>query len=328
MLTLRRIFLWPSQNVALVVPATLAAGLAVGLLAGTTPLGAWVLPVTVLMIYPVMIGFRLRELLNLSHGRLLLVSLVLNFVLNPLLAWTFGTAFLLRAPELFAGLALVSLFPTSNMTIAFTMLAKGHVPAAVKLTTTGLVLGALLAPWYLLLMVGKYVPVDVGLTLRTVTVVVALPLALGLLTYGFLLRRYGEEAFKQRIKPYLPAASAWGMIFLIFTSVSTNAARLAANLDLVAVALAVIACFYALNYLLSILIGRALFSPEEAVALVFGTALRNLSISLGLAATAFGPDAALAVALGFLIQQQAAAWFIRFNERHGLVGRRRAAASA
>lgn len=324
----RRIFFWPSQNIALVVPATLVAGLVVGLLVNTAPLRAYILLVTVLMIYPVMIGFRLRELINLSHGRLLLTSLIINFAVNPLLAWAFGTAFLLRDPQLFAGLAIVSLFPTSNMTIAFTMLAKGHVPAAIKLTATGLILGSLLAPWYLLLMVGKYVPVDVWLALRTVTVVVALPLVLGLVTYSLLLRKYGEDTFKQRIKPYLPAASAWGMIFLIFTSVSTNAPRLMTHLDLVAVALMLVVAFYALNYGLSILLGRILFPPDEAVALVFGTALRNLSISLGLAATAFGPNAALTVALGFLIQQQAAAWFIRFNEKYDLVGRRRAVASA
>lgn len=324
---LRKIFFWPSQNVALVVPVTLAAGLTVGLLVNTGVLRNYILLVTVLMIYPVMIGFKLRELVNLSHGRLLLVSLLINFAVNPLLAYAFGTAFLLRDPQLFAGLAIVSLFPTSNMTIAFTMLAKGNVPAAVKLTTTGLILGSLLAPWYLLLMVGKYVPVDVWLTLKTVTTVVALPLVLGLITYSLLLRKYTEDEFKQRIKPYLPAASSWGMIFLIFTSVSTNAPRIAAHLDLVAVAFLVVLVFYAVNYFIGILTGRTFFPPGEAVALVFSTALRNLSISLGLAATAFGPNAALMVALGFLIQQQAAAWFIRFNEKYGLVSRKKEALS-
>lgn len=107
------------------------------------------------------------------------------------------------------------------------------------------------------------------------------------------------------------------MIFLIFTSVSTNAPRIAAHPDLVAVAFLVLLVFYAVNYLIGILVGRALFPPGEAVALVFSTALRNLSISLGLAATAFGPNAALTVALGFLIQQQAAAWFIRFKDKYG-----------
>ena len=70
---------------------------------------------------------------------------------------------------------------------------------------------------------------------------------------------------------------------------------------------------------MAIFLGRKMFNPQDGLTLVFSTALRNLSIAIGLAATAFGPNAALMVSLAFLIQGQAAAWFIKLNERYGLL---------
>lgn len=313
---LKKIFFWPSKNVAKAIPLILLAGFAAGLLTDTSPMKNLILPVTVLMIYPTMIGFKLGEVLNLSQSKLVITAMVINFVVIPVLAYLLGVSFLLNDPQLFAGLAIAALLPTGNMTIAFTMLAKGNVPGAIKTTTLGLILGSLLAPWYLLVMVGKYVPVDVWLTLKTISLVVLLPLIMGMMTYSLLLKKYSVQEFQKDIKPYLPAASAWGMLFIIFTSISMNAARIASRLDIFAFALFVQVLFYAINYLLATLVGRTYFNEENALTLVFSTALRNLSISIGLAATAFGANAALMVSLAFLIQQQAAAWFIKLNEKY------------
>ncbi|HWI54728.1 MAG TPA: bile acid:sodium symporter [Desulfobacteria bacterium] len=320
---LKTLFLWPSQNIARMIPLILISGFIAGLFVDTSGLKQYILPVTVLMIYPTMIGFKTREIVSFSHGKLLLTAVILNFLIVPGVAWLLGTGFLLGDPQLFAGLAITSLLPTSNMTIAFTMLAKGNVPGAVKLTTLSLILGAIVAPWYLLAMVGKYVPVDVIQTLKTILIVILLPLLMGIGTYTLLLKRYTQEQFQKNIKPLLPAASAWGMIFIIFTSISMNADRIASHLDIFAFALLVQVVFYAINYILAVSVGRVLFKQTDSLALVFATVLRNLSISIGLAATAFGPNAALMVSLAFLIQQQAAAWFIRLNERYHLLEKSR-----
>lgn len=288
----------------------------------TTALKQLILPITVLMIYPTMIGFKAKEVLNLSHGKLLVTVMGLNFLVIPVIAYLLGTGFLLQDPQLFAGLAITALLPTSNMTIAFTMLAKGNVPASIKMTTLGLLLGSLLAPWYLYIMVGQYVPVDILLTLKTIALVILIPLMLGMLTYNLLMKKYSQEQFQKQIKPFLPAASSWGMLLIIFISMSMNAQRIASHLDIFAMAFMVQLVFYTVNYLLAIGIGRKLFNEKDGLTLVFSTVLRNLSISIGLAATAFGSNAALMVSLAFLIQGQAAAGFIKLNEKYGLLGKR------
>lgn len=120
----------------------------------------------------------------------MLVSLAINFLIVPVLAYIIGSTLLSSDPQLFAGLAISALLPTSNMTVAFTMLAKGNVPAAVKLTVISLIMGSILAPWYLLVMVGKYVPIDPITTMKTIAFVVFIPMILGVLSYKSLLTRY------------------------------------------------------------------------------------------------------------------------------------------
>ncbi len=75
---------------------------------------------------------------------------------------------------------------------------------------------------------------------------------------------------------------------------------------------------YGGNFLLSTLIGRVLLPRGDAIALVYGTVMRNLSIALALAMSAFGAagaDAALVISLAYVIQVQSAAWYVRFTER-------------
>jgi len=74
---------------------------------------------------------------------------------------------------------------------------------------------------------------------------------------------------------------------------------------------------YGANFFISTIVGRMLFSRGDAIALVYGTVMRNLSIALAVSINAFGEqgaDAALVIALAYIIQVQAAAWYVRFTE--------------
>jgi ACR3 family arsenite transporter len=158
--------------------------------------------------------------------------------------------------------------------------------------------------------------------LKTIALVILIPLILGVITYHYLLKRFSQEYFQKLIKPYLPAASAWGIMPIIFISISLNAPKIASRLEIFALAFIVQLIFYAVNYMIAVFIGRKMFEERDGLALVFSTVLRNLSIAMGLAAIAFGPNAALMVSLAFLIQGQAAAGFIKLNKKYGLLKRK------
>jgi predicted Na+-dependent transporter len=63
-------------------------------------------------------------------------------------------------------------------------------------------------------------------------------------------------------------------------------------------------------------VGKRLLNRGDAIAMVYGSVMRNLSIALAIAMNAFGKqgaDAALVVAAAYIIQVQSAAWYVRFT---------------
>ena len=75
---------------------------------------------------------------------------------------------------------------------------------------------------------------------------------------------------------------------------------------------------YLFNFILSTIIGKLLLPRGEAIALVYGTVMRNLSIALAIAMNSFGAsgaDIALIVSAAYIIQVQAAAWYVRYTDR-------------
>jgi predicted Na+-dependent transporter len=74
---------------------------------------------------------------------------------------------------------------------------------------------------------------------------------------------------------------------------------------------------YLLNFTISTLVGKFLFKRDDAIALVYGTVMRNLSIALAIAINAFGnagTETALVIAVSYIIQVQAAAWYVRLTD--------------
>ena len=287
------------------VPLVLLLGFIIGSFFDTSILQSTLLIATITMIYATMVGFNLKELTSFDGTKVLLFSILINFLVIPIVAYLLGVLLLADHPLMFAGLALSALLPTSGMTISWTVLQRGNVGVAVKLTIFGLIIGSILAPWYLLLMVGKFVDIDILSTMRTILFVVFVPMLLGQITYKLILRKSTEENFKKNIKPNFGPLSIWAMLYVIFVSISTKADMIVNNLQLIWTALLVLILFYIINFIISTLVAVKLFNREDGIALVNGTVLRNLSIAIGLAATSFGAEAALIVTLAFIVQQQA-----------------------
>lgn len=320
MLALRSFLLLPSKYLGYLVPPTILIGLVAGFYVDTSPLAPFILPMVILMIYPSMIGIQYTELAHLREIKLIALAFGINFLIIPVIAYGLGIMALSSMPGLFAGLAVASLLPTSSMTVTYTSLARGNVEAAVKITMASLILGALLTPWYLYAMVGQYVPFDIVLMIKTVSVIILLPLIMGWLTFRLLLHKYSPEEYALEIKPLLPGLSAWGAIFIIFSSISMKSKSIFENPDIFSLAIGVLLVFYICNYALSI--GATHFfklSREDGYSLVFSTALRNLAIAIGVSATVFCSDAVLMISLAFLIQPVAASWFCRFGEKFKLM---------
>lgn len=311
-----RVLLNASRRLVWLIPAAIAIGMSAGLAIDFREFQPLILPLVVLLIYPSMIGVDWSAFFRTANTRLILVSMVVNFFIVPLGAYSLGRVFLYDSPALFAGLALASLLPTSSMTITYTVLAGGNAPGAIKTTIISLILGSTLSPFYLFLMVGQQMPFDLGEAVRTIATVIFLPMAAGFVTFRITLRFLSSRDFDANVRPYLPGVSAIFAITIICISVGMESRTIASNPHLLLRCLAVQTAFYAFNYGVGILAVRLLrLGNPDGLALIYSTVLRNLAISIGLAAGMFGSQAALLVSLAFLIQPVAAAGFIQINNK-------------
>ena len=316
---LKKVLYFPSRHLSLVVLLSMAIGLVVGNNFNAQfvrPL----MPLSILaMVLPTMIGFNWKEMASTVHTKLFVTASVINFLIIPSLAYVIGIVWLQGEPELFAGLALASLLPTSGMTISWTMLYKGNVSASIKITAISLIIGALITPLYLTMMFSDSIEANLMFLIMKVFLVILLPMVVGARIYRSLLNKYSMEQFNTEIKPMLPAISSWGLVMIIFVMTSINGNLLIAEISSLIQALIILVGFYSLNFLLSTFIGKWLFNRADTISLVYSTVLRNLSIAIGIAVISFGPKAALILALAFVLQIQFSTWYGKLTERFRII---------
>lgn len=306
-----------NKQLALAIPVAMAAGFVYGLLRDPAWLKGGILPFTFLMVYPMMVTLKFREVFRGGDLRTQGLALLINFAVIPFVAFGLGKVLLADRPYLALGLLLAALVPTSGMTISWTGFAKGNLGAAVKMTVLGLILGSLLTPVYLSALLGASAPMKVAVVFRQIALVVFLPMAAGFVTQRLLMRRYGCDGFT-RLAPRFPALSTLGVLGIVFMALALKAQALVAQPAQLLRLFVPLLLLYGCNYLISTISGRLLLPRGDAIALVYGTVMRNLSIALAIAMTAFGAagaDAALVIALAFVVQVQSAAWYVRFTDR-------------
>lgn len=302
------------RNLSWLIPLAMAAGLIYGYWDNPQYLKVLIIPLTILMIYPMMVGLNLKSVLGELDWKLQGSTQIVNFLVIPFAAFFIGQLFLADYPLLAFGLFLMALLPTSGMTVSWTGFAKGNVASAVKMTVIGLVLGSLLTPFYANFLMGKVVSVPLAKTFKQIGLVIFIPLVLGNLTQRFLIRRYGEAHYKKNIKPDFSSISSVGVVGIIFVAMALKAQMIIANPKIIIFLLLPLVAFYAFNYFLTSLLGRLFFDRGDGIALVYGTVMRNLSVALAIAMTVFGSegsDIALIIAVGYILQVQSAVWYIK-----------------
>ena len=310
--------MWLQKNLTWSIPLSMLAGLVFGQLVDPSLLRRAILPLTFLMVYPMMVAVNIQEVFKPGGGKLQGVTLVINFVLIPLLGYSLGLVFFSEQPLMRLGLLLTSLLPTSGMTISWTGFAKGNVPAAIRMTVFGLILGSLLAPLYLKALMGTVMDIPLADVFVQILVIVFLPLVLGSVTQRWLVKQYGTDRFNTALKPKFAPFSTLGVLGIVFVSMALKSQSIVSQPLLLLRYLLPLVVIYAINFGISTLIGKKQFVRADGVALVYGTVMRNLSIALAIAMGVFGAkgaEVALLISLAYIVQVQAAAWYVKFTDR-------------
>ncbi len=307
-----------NKNLIVAIPTMMVFGFLYGWKFEAQGLKSLILPFTFLMVYPMMVTLKIRKVLERGDGKAQLLTQFINFAIIPFVAYAAGKFFFADRPYLALGLLLAALVPTSGMTISWTGFAKGNLPAAVKMTVVGLSLGSIATPFYVQALLGATVEVDLLSIFKQIVLIVFLPMIAGTLTQNFLLKKHGQESFQKKIAPRFPGFSTLGVLGIVFIAMALKAKSIAGQPDQLLMIFLPLLLLYVFNFLLSTIVGKFFLPRGDAIALVYGTVMRNLSIALAVAINAFGvagSDAALVIALAYVIQVQSAAWYVKLTDR-------------
>jgi ACR3 family arsenite efflux pump ArsB len=307
------------KNLVYVIPIAMILGvIGGGYLFDAKPLKQLIIPITFVMVYPMMATLNIKSIFNVQDMKLQVVTQLINFILIPVIVYFIGKFFFTGADEKYGlwavGLFLIGVLPASGMTISWTGFAKGNKEAATKMLVFGLLIGALAAPVYTKVFMGATVDVDMLHMFQEICIFVFIPLLAGVLTQNYLVKKHGKKAWMEVYKPKFPPFSALGVAMIAFTAMALKAKNILANPGDMVTILIPLVVFYLFSYVLLSIIGKLFFRREDAIAMVFGIVMRDLSIALAIAMTAFkaqGMTIALLISLAYVIQIQSAAWYIK-----------------
>ncbi|AFR06428.1 arsenic resistance protein [Nocardiopsis alba] len=285
---------------SLFVALAALAGLGAGLLLPIGPDAEHVvLPALLAMLACVFVQMDAAHVGEVRGARtLVVVSLVLNFVLTPALAWALGAGLLGGEPDLRIGLLLLLVTPCTDWYLVFTAMARGHTGIAAALLPVNLVLQLLLLPVYVLLLGGRAAMVDVGTLAESVLLVLVVPLALAMLLRWASQRWKGADWRERRILS--PAGTLvlpllYAAVFAMFAWQARVVLDHAADLLVLVPPLLI---FFVLLPLIATGLSRLLKLPAaQRVTLTMTVTARNSPIALAIAVAAFPDRPLIAVAL-------------------------------
>jgi arsenical-resistance protein len=269
-----------------------------------------------IMMYPVLAKVRYDRLDTVTGDRRLLVaSLVLNWVLGPALMFALAWLLLPDLPEYRTGLIIVGLARCIAMVLIWNDLACGDREAAAVLVAVNSVFqvvafGAL--GWFYLQVLPGWLglPVttagfSVGAITASVLVFLGIPLVAGFLTRTVGERRRGRDWYEATV---LPAIGPWALYGLLFTIVVLFALQgrtiTDRPLDVVRIALPLLV-YFVVVLTAGMLLGRALgLGYPRTTTLAFTAAGNNFELAIAVTIATFGVASgqALAGVVGPLIE--------------------------
>ncbi len=294
---------WPGLGAALdtVQLAGVSVPIAVGLL--------W-------MMYPVLAKVRYESIgQHLRDNRLLGTSLVLNWVVGPILMFALAWVFLPDLPEYRNGLILIGLARCIAMVLIWNTLACGSNELAVVLVALNSVFQILMYSvlgYFFLAVVpgwmgveGSTLQISMGTIARSVGIFLGVPLVAGWLTRRILVARRGETWYEGIFLPRIGPTALLGLLYTIVLMFAMQGDRIVASpMDVVRIAVPMVV-YFAIMFSIAFLVGVKLgFDYPTTASISFTAAGNNFELAIAVAIATFGITSgeALAAVVGPLIE--------------------------